>query len=129
MPSLAYLRSTREQAGRLVQAPTLPRSSHQSQGGALHACGAGVSGTIQHSRLTVVLAPPQCSLAGLVSVLSARAPRGSILSGCVAVTVGGSDAALRRCRNLIGLASKVRVTRSSAARNSSINCNPGSTRS
>ncbi len=71
-------------------------------------CCAGVSGRIQHSRLTVMLAPRECDLTNLVKVLSARAPRGTMLSGSASVTVGGSSASLAQCRRLIGFASEVR---------------------
>ncbi|EIE24788.1 hypothetical protein COCSUDRAFT_62198 [Coccomyxa subellipsoidea C-169] len=67
----------------------------------------GVSGRIQHSRLTVMLAPRECDLTNLVKVLSARVPRGTILSGSASVAVGGSSASLAQCRRLIGFASKV----------------------
>ena len=67
----------------------------------------GVSGRIQHSRLTVMLAPRECDLSNFVSILSGRALQGTALAGAVSVTVGDTSATLAQCRNLIGFASKV----------------------
>lgn len=69
---------------------------------------AGLSGRIQASRITLLLAPHGCSLSPLVNLMSAaRKSQTTIIGGSVGVTVGESEASLSACRSLIGRISQV----------------------
>lgn len=65
---------------------------------------AGISGRLQHYRLTAVVGPREGDVSILMRLLADRAPAGSILSGSCRAVLGDTFSG---CRSVIGYATSV----------------------